>query len=119
MPKRFTNTTGVAVTRLRVRIVDLTTFAPTAGVSDMRAIDATGTVTNSAGTTVVAGLRPMLLELPALQPYGGGVNSTLTLDLTALPGGALSDGATVDVHLLLGVVQSGTFRFFVLMEALP
>lgn len=117
--KRFTNNTGQAVTRLRVRIVNMTTFPPVAGVADMRAIDATGTVTDSAGNTIVAGLKPTLLELPQIQPNGGGLNATLMLDTTGLPGGNLGVGATVDVHLLLGVVQTGSFRFFIMMEALP
>jgi hypothetical protein len=119
VPKRFTNNTGQVVTRLRVRIVDLTTFPPSSGVADMRAVDATGTVTNSAGTTIVAGLRPMLVELPTIQPNGGGLNATLMLDLSGLPGGSLAIGGTVDVHMLLGVMQTGTFRFFIMMEALP
>ncbi|MGI9106905.1 MAG: hypothetical protein ACR2G4_11725 [Pyrinomonadaceae bacterium] len=34
-----------------------------------------------------------------------------------LPGGALADGATLDVQLLLGVEGGGSFRFFVNTEA--
>jgi len=99
--------------------VDMTTMPSGAGVADMRVIDATGTVTNSAGDTVVAGLSPMLVELPTIQPNGGGLNATLMLNLGGLPGGSLANGATIDVHMLLGVKQTGTFRFFIMMEALP
>jgi hypothetical protein len=31
----------------------------------------------------------------------------------------LANGASVDVHMLLGVRQTGSFRFFIMMEALP
>jgi hypothetical protein len=70
----------------------------------------------------VAGLRPMLLEIPQQQFNGGGVNSTITLDLSALPGGVLADGASVDVHLLFGVAQVGTTNPFIatfIVEGLP
>jgi hypothetical protein len=119
VPKRFTNSTGQDVTRLRVRIVDLTTFSSGPGASELRVIDATGTVTNSAGATVVSGLAPMLVEVPLMQLDGGGLNTTLTLDLSSLPGGVLPNGGSVDVHMLLGVRQTGSFRFFIMMEALP
>jgi len=117
--KRFTNNTGQAVTRLRVRVVDMTTFPENSGTADLRPIDATGTVTNSSGTVVASGLRPMLLELPTQQLNGGGINSTLTLDTTALPGGNLGVGASVNVHIRIGVAQVGAYRFFILIEALP
>jgi hypothetical protein len=118
--ERFTNNTGQAVTRLRVRIVGLSTFPANSGEWDLRAIDGTGTVTSSAGTVVVAGLQPMTLELPVQQFNGGAVNSTLTLN-GAASRGVLANGATVDVHLLFGVAQEATNPFVVslIVEALP
>lgn len=116
--RRFTNNTGQPVTRLRVRIVDVTTYPAAAGRAELRAIDATGAVTNTSGATVAA-LAPMTVELPSMLPNGGGLNTTLTLDVASLPGGVLAAGASVDVQILLGVVQSGSFRFFIMMEALP
>ena len=53
----------------------------------------------------------MLLELPREQVNGGGINSTLTFDVSALPGGSLANGASVDVQLRVGVAQEGTNPF--------
>jgi hypothetical protein len=55
------------------------------------------------------------LETPPTQANGGGYNSTLSV---SLPGGLLP-GQSVDVNLTLGVKQAGTFRFLIIVEALP
>ena len=63
----------------------------------------------------------MLLELPQLQFNGGGINSTLTLDVSVLPA-ILANGASVNVHLRVGVAQEGRRTLFILsfiVEALP
>ncbi|MDQ1590318.1 MAG: large repetitive protein [Pyrinomonadaceae bacterium] len=113
--RRFKNTLGVPVTRLRFRIVDLTTINNrTAGQSDLRVLSSTGTVTNSAGGTVVV-VNGLTLETPP-QPNGGGLNSTLSV---VLPGGGLAAGNTIDVQFLLGVQEQGAFSFFINVEALP
>jgi hypothetical protein len=64
-------------------------------------------------------LRGVKLEQPPVQQFGGGYNSTVTVDLSALPGGNLPAGQSVDVQFLLGVAQGGSFRFFIAVEALP
>ncbi|HEX8129724.1 MAG TPA: Calx-beta domain-containing protein [Pyrinomonadaceae bacterium] len=113
--RRFKNTLGVPVTRLRFRIVDLTTLNNrTPGQSDLRVLSSTGVVTNSAGNTVVT-VNGLTLEAPT-QPNGGGLNSSLTV---VLPGGGLAPGSTIDVQFLLGVQEQGGFSFFVNVEALP
>jgi hypothetical protein len=113
--RRFKNTLGVSVTRLRFRIVDLTTINNRPpGSSDLRVLSSTGTVVNSAGNTVVT-VTGLTLEGPP-QPNGGGLNSTLTV---IPPGGALAAGASIDVQFLLGVQEQGQFSFFVNVEALP
>lgn len=113
--RRFKNTLGVPVTRLRFRIVDLTTLNNRPpGSSDLRVLSSTGTVINSAGNTVVT-VTGLTLEGPP-QPNGGGLNSTLTV---IPPGGALAAGASIDVQFLLGVQEQGNFSFFVNVEALP
>jgi hypothetical protein len=116
--RRFKNTTAFAVTRLRFRIVDITTLNSPVGGSpqaDLRVLSSTGVVTNSQGTEVVT-VTGLTLETPPAQANGGGLNSTLTV---ALPGGALAPGNTIDVQFLLGVQQQGGFRFLVNVEALP
>lgn len=116
--RRFTNTTPDAITRLRFRVVDITTLnspVVTAPQADLRVLSSSGTVTNSAGTTV-ATVTGLTLEQPPTQPLGGGLNSSLTV---IPPNGSLASGSTIDVQFLLGVQQEGNFRFLVNVEALP
>jgi hypothetical protein len=122
--RRFTNTTGAPVTRLRFRIVDITTFPAPLGTADLRAITSaqvTATCQNESGTphlctdnaSPTTTIEGTTLETDASgQPNGGAFNSTLSL---ATP---LADGASVNVQFLLGVEQNGSFRFFINVEAL-
>jgi uncharacterized repeat protein (TIGR01451 family) len=113
--RKFTNTLGVPVTRLRFRVVDLTTINNRpAGSADLRVLSSTGVVRNSAGT-VVRTVNGLTLEAPP-QPNGGGLNSALTV---VLPGGMLAPGSSIEVQFLLGVQEQGNFSFFVNVEALP
>jgi hypothetical protein len=122
--RRFTNNTGQSVTRLRFRIVNITTFPSLTGTADLRAISSsqvTATCQSEGGTPHLCSdnaspqttIEGTTLETDAQgQPNGGGLNSTLSL---ATP---LAPGASVNVQFLLGVEQNGTFRFFVNVEAL-
>ncbi|HEV2798945.1 MAG TPA: FG-GAP-like repeat-containing protein [Pyrinomonadaceae bacterium] len=114
--RRFKNTTGAPVTRLRFRIVDITTRNSPGASSqqaDLRVLSSTGVVTNSQGQEVVR-VTGLKLEEPPVQSAGGGQNTTLTV---VLPGGSLATGSTIDVQFLLGVEQGGAFRFLVNVEA--
>lgn len=116
--RRFTNNTPDPITRLRFRVVDITTLNSPVAVApqaDLRVLSSTGTVTDSAGATVVT-VTGLTLETPPAQPNGGGLNSSLT---AIPPGGSLASGLTLDVQFLLGVQAEGNFRFFVNVEALP
>jgi len=130
--RRFSNFTGATVTRLRFRIVDITTTPEGGanGLADLRAISST-TVTaycqsesgifhtcsdNPTPTTEIVGTT---LETDGGeaqggqgQPNGGGFNSTLTLP------NQLADRASINLQFLLGVEANGFFRFFVNVEAL-
>ena len=115
--RRFKNATGAPVTRLRFRVVDITTLntsVVSAPQADLRVISSTGIVTNSQNA-VVATVTGLTLETLPPQPDGGGLNSTLT---AILPGGGLAPGSTIDVQFLLSVHQEGNFRFLVNVEAL-
>jgi hypothetical protein len=57
----------------------------------------------------------MTVEQPPAQAKGGGTNSTAVVNL----GGGLAPGNSVTVQFTLGVQVSGSFRFFVIVEALP
>ncbi len=119
--RRFTNMTGQMVTRLRFRVVDITTlnspgYTPGGSQSDVRAIDgANFSITTSRGPLTVLGTT-IEQPPPLAQPNGGGLNTSLTV---AIPGGTLAPGAPIDLHFLLGVQQGGSYRFFINVEALP
>jgi subtilisin-like proprotein convertase family protein len=111
--QRFTNSTGVNITRLRFRVIDITTFPSASGVSDLRPI--------TSGDVPVAGIgtvRGTTLEQPPGQPNGGGFNSTLSVGAIT-PGTPLANGAAVDVRFVMGVQQTGGARFCVAAEAVP
>ena len=121
--RRFTNTSGGSITRLRFRVLDITTFPSISGVSDLRP--------RTSGSVVVTVDRPpcgsgtsnstvqgTALEQPPSQPNGGGFNSTMSVG-TVSPGTPLANGATVDFHFLLGIQQTGLARFCVMTETLP
>ncbi len=116
--RKFTNTTGVPITRLRFRVVDVTTAPPpNASTADLRALtSATATVTITGGGSVI--VQGLTLETPPAQPNGGGINSTLASG-TVTAGTPLANGASVNVQFLLGVQQGGSYRFFINVEALP
>ncbi|MDQ3804945.1 MAG: hypothetical protein M3416_14075 [Acidobacteriota bacterium] len=116
------NNTGAAITRLRIRVADLTTFPAPSGIADLRprtSTDLTNVTVDRApcgtGTSVVV-VRGSTLEQPPSQPNGGGFNSSMSV---AIPGGSLANGASINVRFLLGLQQVGTFKFLVNVEALP
>ncbi|MGZ5481620.1 MAG: beta strand repeat-containing protein, partial [Pyrinomonadaceae bacterium] len=130
---RVTNNTGAPVTRLRYRIVDISTHLQSGGpTADLRAITGTDhaagpvhdTVTCTAdgqpapppGCTVT--VKATTLETPPAQAIGGGYNSTLSsgtiTTLTPLP-----NGQSILINFKLGVQKTGAFRVFVTVEALP
>jgi hypothetical protein len=116
--RRFTNNTDAPVTRLRFRVVDITTLGspPAIGArADLRVLgspDATVRVRDGKQFA----LRGATLEEPPAQALGGGLNSSLTLDLSSSP---LAPGASVDVQFLLGVMREGKYSFAVNVESLP
>jgi hypothetical protein len=122
--RTLTNNTGASVTRVRFRIVDITTAPAPAGAADLRARTSTPpptiTITgpNAACPANVCPMVATTLETPPTQPSGGGLNSSLAVGTITL-GTPLANGLSVNVEFLLGVQQTGTFRFFVNIEALP
>ncbi|HEX8844757.1 MAG TPA: hypothetical protein VF791_08950 [Pyrinomonadaceae bacterium] len=116
--RTFKNISGVNITRLRFRIIDVTTYPPpSTATADLRAINSGGiVVTRSDGSNVFVG--GTTLETPPTQFIGGGWNSTMSVD-TVSASQPLAPGASINVQFLLGVQQTGTFRFFIIIEALP
>src|SRR4029434_9262539 len=87
--RRFVNNTGAPVTRLRFRIVDMSSLVTPGGIADLRAltsVDAPGVTVNDPATCLATGspttapctvtIRGTTLEAPA-QSNGGALNSTL------------------------------------------
>ncbi len=112
--RKFTNKTGAPVTRLRFRIVDITTAPAPAGTADLRALtSADASVLTSGGASV--SVKGTTLEQPPTQLLGGGLNTTYTVAL----GGTLAPNAPINVQFVLGVQQGGGFRFLINVEALP
>jgi hypothetical protein len=118
--RTFTNSTGGPVTRLRFRVVDITTFPERnfiAGTSDLRVLSSpTVVVAVTGGGSVTA--EGLTLETPPAQPNGGGYNSSLSAGSIQL-GSPLAPNGTISVNFVVGVKTPGTFRFFILVEALP
>jgi hypothetical protein len=121
--RAFTNTSGAAITRLRFRIVDITTFLPPSSVADFRTLTSAGvTVTVDrppcgTGTSSVS-VTGTTLETPPSQASGGGYNSSLSVSSisNAMP---LASGSSISVHFVLGVQQAGAGRFCVMPETIP
>ncbi|MFL6211217.1 MAG: carboxypeptidase regulatory-like domain-containing protein [Pyrinomonadaceae bacterium] len=125
--RRFTNVTGVPITRLRFRVVDITTLNtpnPGGAQADLRVINSADIVVATSGGNVT--VRGLTLEqapdglggFALAQPSGGGLNSSLNAG-TITVATPLANGASINVEFKLGVQQAGSFRFFVNIEALP
>ncbi|HEX8557078.1 MAG TPA: hypothetical protein VF668_03195 [Pyrinomonadaceae bacterium] len=128
--KRIVNDTGQNATRLRFRVIDVTTFPAPAGFADLRPRTSTPIVvgdvrdsatclasTGAAATPCTVTIQGTTLEQPPSQPNGGGFNSSLSADTVTLAT-PLAPGESVNVRFLLGIQQTGTFKFFVNVEAL-
>ena len=121
--RTFTNNTGAAISRLRFRVVDITTFPSISGVADLRprtSSDVAVTVDRppcftGTSTPTVSGTT---LEQPPSQPNGSGYGGTLSVNAITL-GTPLASGASVDVRFLMGIQQTGAARFCVAAETLP
>ncbi|HEX8473962.1 MAG TPA: lamin tail domain-containing protein [Pyrinomonadaceae bacterium] len=120
--RTFTNNTGTTVTRLRFRAVDMTTLnSPNVhgglAQADMRILQSAGGGLSSADGQFIFGVEGTRVETPPAQPNGGGLNSSVTVDI---PGdGQLLPGESINVEFALGVQSGGKFRFLVNVEALP
>jgi hypothetical protein len=132
--RRFVNNTGAPVTRLRFRIIDLDTFPAASGFADLRPRTSSAFVVagiNDSVTCAATGapatppcsatVQGTLLEQatsPQNQFNGGGFNSSMSAGGITL-GTPLANGASVNLQFLVGIQQTGNFRFYLNIEALP
>ncbi|HWS54228.1 MAG TPA: hypothetical protein VN228_08880 [Pyrinomonadaceae bacterium] len=121
------NNTGGNVTRLRFRVADLTTFPAPSGIADLRPRTSTAVVVTvdrapcGSGTSNVT-VQGTTLEQPPAQPNGGGFNSSMSAGtITTVTPLGVTPGVnnTIDVRFLLGLQQTGSFKFYINVEALP
>jgi hypothetical protein len=124
----ITNNTGAPITRLRFRVIDQTTFPVPSGYADLRArtssatpavpavVSITGPNPACPGNTCT--VQQTTLEEPPAQPNGGGFNSSLSAGTVTL-GNPIPNGSSINVQFLLGIQQTGTFKFFLNIEVLP
>jgi hypothetical protein len=113
--RTITNNTGAPVRYLGFRIIDITTNPAPAGTADLRALDSTDIQVTVNGSPV--DVRGTFVEEPPTQPNGGGLNSSLAVGAIDLEN-QLEDGESVSVQFLLGIMQTGGFRFYVNIEML-
>src|SRR5262245_58905285 len=117
--RKITNNSGGPVTKLRFKILDLTTLgSPGSGPTqaDIRLLTSSDiSVTISGVPTTILGTT---LDSPPLQALGGGLNSTLSAGTITLAT-PIPNGASANVQFMLGVQQGGGFRFWVSIDALP
>jgi len=129
--RRFVNTTGAPITRLRFRIIDISSFPVPGGIADIRALTSPLVVvsgvndpatclasTGLATTPCTITVQGTTLEQPPAQPNGGSLNSTMSAGTITLAT-PLSPGASINVQFLLGVQVPGSFKFYLNIEALP
>ena len=121
--KTITNNTGAPITRLRFRLIDITTFPALATFADLRArtssvelVSITGP--NPACPSNVCAVQATTLEEPPTQPNGGGFNSSLSVG-TVLLASPVPNGQSVNVQFLLGIQQTGRYKFYINVEVLP
>lgn len=123
MRRTVVNNTGGNVTRLRWNIIDITTFPAPSGIADLRPRTSTSVVVTvdrapcGSGTSNIT-VEGTTLEQPPSQPNGGGFNSSLSSGTVTLAT-PLANGATLDLRFLLGIQQTGNFKFYINVEALP
>ena len=126
--RRYTNNTGSPVTRLRFRVVNVTTLpSPSPTIADVRALSSPTITVSGINSAATSGANPVpcsitvqgtTLEQPPNQTLGGGYNSTLSADTVTLIT-PLENGQSINVRWLLGVEQKGNFSFYVNIEMLP
>jgi subtilisin-like proprotein convertase family protein len=118
----YTNNTGAPLTRLRLRLTDLTTFPAPSGISDLRprtSPDAVVSVDDPpCGSPAAVTVFGTTLEQPPSQPNGGGFNTSFGVpSVTAAT--PLAAGATIRLQFLFGIQQTGTVHLDLIPEALP
>jgi hypothetical protein len=115
--RKVTNISGSNITRLRFRVVDITTFPAPSGIADLRPRNSFAPFNEMLSDGSVVTVKGTSVETPPDQPNGGGYNSSMRANDITLSQ-PLAPGQSINLQFLLGVQQSGSFRFFINIEAL-
>jgi len=110
--RRITNVGSNPITKLRFRVVDMTTFnGPTfyASQADLRLL--------STAAFPVGEPKATVLDAGADQVSGGGWNSSANVEGAIDLTNPLLPGQFVDVRFVLGVQTNGQYRFYLAVEA--
>jgi hypothetical protein len=120
--RTFTNNTGGSVTRLRFRIIDLTTFPAPSGIADLRPITSTSVAVTVDRPPCGSDTSIVTVQGTTLEPRRGSpmaAASTFDGAGTITLGTPLAAGATSSIRFLLGIQQTGSFKIYLNIEALP
>ncbi len=117
--RTITNNTGSPVRYLAFRIIDITTApTPPTGTADVRALDSYDAGNDPIQVTVNGSpvdVYGTFVEQPPVQPNGGGLNTSMAVGFIDIDN-QLEDGESINVQFLLGIQQTGTYRFYVNIE---
>ena len=91
---------------------------PPAGITDTVTCTFTGAPPTRPCTVTVQGTTLEQATTPANQPNGGGFNSSMSAGTVTL-GTPLANGLSINLQFLLGIQQTGNFRIYLNVEALP
>ncbi len=141
--RRITNNVGQPITRLRFRVVDISTFpsifpsnpnpctvepAPAGCVADLRVVSSSAAVVSvndvvtcapaAAPCNVTAQGTTLEETFAGQQLNGGGYNSSWSAGAVSLTT-PLANGASINLQFQVGLQQTGVDRLFVIVEALP
>jgi len=120
---KWKNNTATPITRLRFRVVDVTNFPVPPGTADLRVLSSAQTSFTldnwpcgaTDGSDFAVG--STVEQPPSPIPGGGGLNSTLSVGVT--PAAALGPFTSLNVRVVLGIVQNGFARFCIVPETTP
>lgn len=112
---KIKNQTAAPITRLRFRIAGLSTFPSPPGGADLRARTSSDILINVNGNAYAC--RGTTLETPPLQPNGGGLNSSMSVNSIYLAQ-PLAVNDSMFVRLLFGSQQNGNILVSFIAEAL-
>lgn len=112
---KIKNQTAAPITRLRFRIAGLSTFPSPPGGADLRARTSQDILINVNGNAYAC--RGTTLETPPLQPNGGGLNSSMSVNSIYLAQ-PLAVNDSIFVRLMFGSQQNGNILVSFIAEAL-